>query len=316
MRFRHALIALAAALAAGCSTTVAGTAVPVDRDPLAGSTFFGDQRTVDWCSLVSLDPIKKYGVPERPSNEGFDNCYVYVTTDAEHGFGLSVGAPDDVYPEDGTFDVRKLPSGLQVTTVLDEDDFCRKLLRLSDGVRVQVMAAALVGDPATDICDPVDAVLAGLAERVTSGQVARHHRVPTATLRTADACAATPEETATGVPGLARVEAASVPLAHLCVWEDTGRTQGPLLIVSLDLEFGLGDDPELRREQVDGQEVFLVEDAEEGFCTAIAVVRPVPGAADEAEVVEAFLDPGAAGSASTCADAARVALATRKALLG
>ncbi|MCG8916999.1 hypothetical protein L6E12_14495 [Actinokineospora sp. PR83] len=316
MRFHHALIAFAAALAAGCSTTVAGTAVPVDRDPLAGSTFFGDQRTVDWCSLVSLDPIKEYGVPDRPSNEGFDNCQVYVSTDAEHGFGLSVGAPDDVYPEDMTFDVRRLPSGLQVATVLDEDDLCHKLLRFSDGVRLQVVAAALVGDPATDICAPVDAVLTGLAERVTSGQVARHHRVSAATLRTADACAATPEDTATGVAGLARVEAAPVPLAHLCVWEDTGRTQGPLLIVSLDVEFGLRDDPEVRREQVEGQEVFFVENAEEGFCTAIAVVRPVPGAADEAEVVEAFLDPGAAGSASTCADAARVALATRKALVG
>lgn len=232
----RALVLLAVVFLSACTTRVGGFPVAATTLPedLTAEAAFDDLRTVDPCSLTSLDVFDGFGGGELGKPESLDYCSVEV------GGGdvlISVGAFGvlDAVPEVRSKRVKEVDRGLWIGWQDNTPSYCSQLLVFPDGVTMQVQGTVYEGD--ADTCPMVEAAMDHATEVVLDGGV--EHREPGRdSLLLVDPCSLVGDGDVAAVPGLTGLRGSDeYPGRHTCFWE------GPGGQVTARLQFGAGAKP-------------------------------------------------------------------------
>ena len=221
------------ALLVGCSTAMAGSAVPVPDptfpEPAAPTAerLLGDLATVDPCGQVEPADVAAFGEASIAPVESFDYCLLKVSAG---GVDLDVLAGGlDAVRHEGVLDGPLVPyKELRIAEIRGGGVQCQRGLVFADLVVLNVSV-----DNNTDqdvgvarLCEIADVVVRAVADRVLAGEV-EHRRFAAKSLGPVPACRGLSDATVARLPGLAGARAWAYPAGHQCRWSADGTTTPP-----------------------------------------------------------------------------------------
>ncbi|WP_424184900.1 hypothetical protein ACOBQX_23825 [Actinokineospora sp. G85] len=271
-------------------------------DPPPRAVDFGDEGTIDWCSLLDPAPLRSLGAFQTPSAVGFEHCL----SSAGDGAWVRVGAPGSAADDYPSAPVERASDGSTVLTVENAPDGeCVKQVAFPGGGVVEVTARSAQGTP---LCAAVDVQVGAVRAAVAAGGPG-HVEVAGPTLRTADPCAAAPAGVVRSTRVLASAEPVRLPLSHTCRWRPAyGGPNG--LTVTVTLTHETAEAGKGREETTLDGTPLAVHQSPVG-CTAVVPVRP---AQDGQEVVS--VTARAANGTDKCPISGGIARAAAAALAG
>jgi eukaryotic-like serine/threonine-protein kinase len=215
----------------------------VGVDAAAPVPALGDPATADPCSLMSPDPLDRFGRTTLDPDPGnFDQCDVTITSGQDYfaarvdfgkaGTALPAGQPEE-------------RGGLVIVRGAPVDGGCLRTLRLSDGYDVRIDARSVRGvlpDPCAVADVATDTALAVLARGTVPRRAAPFEP---GSLAVVDACGLLDAATVATVQGLETIQPDPGFAGWGCDWETVPAVPpappGPSISIEYDRNRGLGN---------------------------------------------------------------------------
>ncbi|MBB5958051.1 hypothetical protein FHS29_004659 [Saccharothrix tamanrassetensis] len=229
------------AVLSGCTTQVAGSAVPVPNptstttakpEPTAAN-LLGDLPSLDPCSLVEPAELARFGTPALATPLSLDFCALTVTVPSGAKLEVSVGLLDQLAAEREITGRVEDYRGLRIAEETDDGSRCARRLVFPELVTMTVAVDNFTSDKATptEMCGIADRAVRAVADRVLAKEV-EHRTFPKNSLGKTDPCTSVTSATVGRVPGLAGARVKPYPAAHQCRWSKDGTANPPRVRVT------------------------------------------------------------------------------------
>jgi hypothetical protein len=212
-------------LVTSCAVPMDGSARPDPavlqsmREPISGSTVFGDATTVDPCSVVDIGTVPAALHAALAPADGLDDCPVSATLADGTAVDVYVG-PLETGDDKLDADPRGLSSlqrGMKLYEAVDNTPgSCDDYLKFQDDYWLLVNAITSDPNSKADTCPASEALVKNAATQIAAGAI-RHRTYPNGSVGKLDPCTLVSNNTLTGV-GLADAPPLEYPEQHECSW--------------------------------------------------------------------------------------------------
>ncbi|HVV09975.1 hypothetical protein [Amycolatopsis sp.] len=291
-------VAAVALLLTGCTSVVTGAASVDTADvqryqeehaPLTSQLAFGDVNSVDYCSLLDLDGIKKAGLTDvSGTSPSLSSCEVEGQLSGQK-MAVGVGFLDSGVVDSNRIPdtKKKLDRGLTLSKASYNDEYsCLYYLAFTDKVSMQVYVDNLADAPTSSVadamCETDDAVLDGVVDSIKAKKVT-HLTFGGNSVGAVDACQLASDADVQAQMGPVPVEKKpKIPTKHRCRWQE------PVHNNALSVLLDIGKPPTGPIEQLGNHPAVI--NAAGSSCLATTAIRPYPQAKNgEYELAEVYL---------------------------